>query len=61
LYRRRLLGEIARFAARTITAAIRTLTGERELAVGLVACLSTHGSRANWHPPLNLLVSDGGF
>ena len=61
LYRRRLLGEIARVAARTITAAIRTLTGERELAVGIVACLQTHGSRANWHPHLHLLVTDGGF
>lgn len=39
LYRRRLLGEIARVAARTVTAAIRTLTGERDLAVGIVACL----------------------
>jgi len=34
LYRRRLLGEIARVAARTVTAAIRTLTVEHELAVG---------------------------
>jgi hypothetical protein len=46
LYRRRLLGEIARVAARTVTAAIRTLTGEQDLAVGIVACLQTHGSRA---------------
>ncbi len=61
LYRRRLLGEIARVAARTVTAAIRTLTGERDLAVGLVACLQTQGSRANWHPHLQLLISDGGF
>jgi len=61
LYRRRLLGEIARVAARSITAAIRTLTGERALAVGIVACLQTHGSRANWHPHLHLLVTDGGF
>ena len=30
------LDEIARVAARTITAAIRTLTGERERAVGIV-------------------------
>ncbi len=41
--------------------AIRTLTGERELAVGIVACLQTHGSRANWHPHLHRLVTDGGF
>jgi len=61
LYRRRLLGEIARVAARTVTAAMRTLTGERDLAVGIVACLQTHGSRANWHPHLHLLVTDGGF
>jgi len=61
LYRRRLLGEIARVAARTVTAAIRALTGERALAVGIVACLQTHGSRANWHPHLHLLVTDGGF
>ena len=61
LYRRRLLGEIARVAARTVTAAIRTLTGELALAVGIVACLQTHGSRANWHPHLHLLVTDGGF
>jgi hypothetical protein len=61
LYRRRLLGEIARVAARTVTAAIRTRTGERDLAVGIVACLQTHGSRANWHPHLHLLVTDGGF
>ena len=61
LCRRRLLGEIARVDAGTATAAIRTLTGERELAVGIVACLRTHGSRANWHPHLHLLVIDGGF
>ncbi len=59
LYRRRLLGEIARVAARTVTAAIRTRTGERELAVGIVACVQTPASRANWH--LHLLVTDGGF
>ena len=57
----RLLGEITRVAARTVTAAIRTLTRERELAVGIVACLQTHGSRANWHPQLHLLVTDGSF
>ena len=61
LYRRRRLGDIARVTARTVTAAIRTLTGARELAVGIVACLQTHGSRANWHPHLHLLVTDGGF
>ena len=32
-----------------------------ELAVGIVACVQTHGSRANWHPHLHLLITDGGF
>jgi hypothetical protein len=40
LYRRRLLGEIARIAARTVTAAIRTLTGKRDLVVG-IQCLAS--------------------
>jgi hypothetical protein len=57
VYRRRLLGEIARAAAGTVTAAIRALTGERGLAVGNVTSLQTHGSRANWHPHLHLLAS----
>ena len=61
LYRRALLGDLARVAARTVTAAVRTLTRERRLAVGVVACIQTHGSRANWHPHIHMLVTDGGF
>jgi hypothetical protein len=62
-YRRRLRGEIARVAARTAAAAIRTLTGDRNLAEGIAACLQTHGSRAQRHPHLHLhlLVTDSGF
>ena len=29
--------------------------------MGVVASIQTHGSRANWHPHLHLLVTDGGF
>ncbi len=61
LYRRRLLGEIARIAARIVTAPIRTLTGKHDPTVGIVACLQTHGSRADWYPHLLLLVTVGGF
>jgi len=61
LYRRRLLGEIARVTDRTVTAAIRTLTGKRALIVGIVAGLQTLVSRANWHPHLHLLVTNGRF
>ena len=61
LYRRALLGDLARVAARTVTAAVRALTREPALAVGVVACIQTHGSRANWHPHIHMLVTDGGF
>ncbi len=44
-----------------VTTAVRTLTREPDLAVGIVACLQTHGSLANWHLHLHLLVTDGGF
>lgn len=48
-------------AARTVTAAVRATTGEADLSVGIIACLQTHGSLANWHPHLHLVVTDGGF
>jgi hypothetical protein len=61
LYRRPLLGKIARVAARTVTAAIRATSGEPALSVGIIGCLQTHGSRANWHPHIHMIVTDGGF
>ncbi|MGI9077882.1 MAG: IS91 family transposase [Gemmatimonadaceae bacterium] len=61
LYRRALLGDLARVAARTVTAAIRTLTCEPDLAVGVIACIQTHGSLANWHPHIHMIVTGGGF
>ncbi len=45
----------------SVTAAIRALPGERDLTVGIVACLQTHGARANWHPHRHLRVTDGGL
>ncbi len=44
------VGDLARVAARTITSSIRATVGERDLSVGLVASIQTHGSLANWHP-----------
>ncbi len=55
------VGDLARVAARTITSSIRATVGERDLSVGLVASIQTHGSLANSHPHLHLLVTDGGF
>jgi hypothetical protein len=61
LYDRRLLGDLSRVAARTVTAFIRATLGEHDLSVGIVSSIQTHGSLANWHPHLHLLVTDGGF
>ena len=35
--------------------------GDRELSVGVVASIQTHGALANWHSHLHLRVTDGGF
>jgi hypothetical protein len=61
LYDRRLLGNLSRVAARTVAAFWRATVGEKDLAVGIVSSIQTHGSLANWHPHLHLLVTDGGF
>ena len=61
LYDRTLLGDLSRVAARTVTAFIRATVGEQHLSVGIVSSIQTHGSLANWHPHLHLLVTDGGF
>ncbi len=61
LYRRALLGDLARVVAHIVTAAVRALTQELTLAVGIVGCFQTHGSLANWHPHIHMIVTDGGF
>jgi hypothetical protein len=61
LYHRTLLGDLSHVAARTVTAFIRATLGERDLSVGIVSSIQTHGSLANWHPHLHMLVTDGGF
>ena len=61
LYNRALLGDLCRVAARTVISFIRATVGEGDLSVGIVASIQTHGSLANWHPHLHLLVTDGGF
>ena len=44
-----------------MTAFIRATVGEKDVSVGIVSSIQTHGSLANWHPHLHLLVTDGGF
>ncbi|HVZ47768.1 MAG TPA: ADOP family duplicated permease, partial [Gemmatimonadaceae bacterium] len=44
-----------------MTAAVRTMTREPALRVGVIAPIKTHGSHANWHPHIHMVVTDGGF
>ncbi len=60
LWRRKLLGDLARIAAATTTAFIRAATDE-EVSVGIVLSILTHGSLLNWNPHIHALVTDGGF
>jgi hypothetical protein len=61
LWRRKLLGDLARVAARTAAAFVRSTLDEPELSVGIVLCIQTHGSLLNWQPHIHALVTDGGF
>jgi len=58
LYRRRLLGEIARVAARTVTAAMRTLIGERARRDLRLVAGARHGAVDGDVPPRRAPVPD---
>jgi hypothetical protein len=60
-WRRKLLGDLARIAARTATAFVRATLDEPDVSVGIVMCIQTHGSLLNWQPHIHALVTDGGF
>ena len=60
-WRRKLLGDLARIAARTATDFVRATLDEPELSVGIALCIQTHGSLLNWQPHIHALVTDGGF
>ncbi|MBK7780691.1 MAG: transposase zinc-binding domain-containing protein [Ardenticatenia bacterium] len=60
-WRRKLLGDLARIAARTATDFVRATLNEPELSVGMALCIQTHGSILNWQPHIHALVTDGGF
>jgi hypothetical protein len=61
LWRRDLLGDLARVAAATTTAFIRAAIGDDDLSVGIVLSIQTHGSLLNWNPHVHALITDGGF
>jgi hypothetical protein len=58
-FRRRLLWELCRSAARALTVYLEALTGE-ELVPGIFVVVQTFGDRINFHPHLHLLVTEGG-
>ena len=58
-FKRRLLGELCRSAARSIAVHFEALTGE-ELVPGIIVAVQTFGDRLNFHPRLHLLVTEGG-
>ena len=58
-YRRRLLGELSRAAAKTLTVYFEALTGE-ELVPGIMVAVQTLGDRINFHPHLHFLLTEGG-
>jgi len=58
-YRRKLLGELCRSAARSLAVYFEALTGE-ELVPGIIAAVQTFGDRINFHPHLHLLMTEGG-
>ena len=55
-----LLGDLARVAAGTATAFVRTTTLRRAGAQWVLS-IQTHGSLLNWQPHIHALVTDGGF
>jgi hypothetical protein len=61
LYDRRRLGRVSRVASRTLQAYVQAALGEREAVAGLVVCVQTFGTVAQWHPHLHVLMTDGGF
>jgi hypothetical protein len=61
LWRRKLLRDLARVAARTATTFVRATLEEPELSVGPVLSIQTHGSLLDWRPHVHALVTDGAF
>ena len=47
-WRRKLLGDLARIAARTAKDFVRATLDEPELSVGIALCIQTDGSLLNW-------------
>ena len=58
-FRRGLLGDLCRCAARSLAVYFEALTG-KDLVPGIIAAVQTFGGRINFHPHLHFLVTEGG-
>jgi hypothetical protein len=61
LYDRRLLGMLSRVAYETLRDFMHSTLGEDDVVPGAISSIQTHGTLANWHPHLHVLVTDGAF
>jgi hypothetical protein len=59
-FKRRLLGDLCRYALRSLARYFEVLTGSA-LTPGVVAAIQTFGDRINFHPHLHFLVTEGGM
>jgi hypothetical protein len=52
---------LSRIATRTLRNYVEAALGNREVVPGLIVCVQTFGTVAQWHPHLHVLMTDGGF
>jgi len=60
-FERRLLGELCRAAARTVTTVYRAASGRPDGVPGIVGAIQTFGQLIHWHPHIHALVTEGVF
>ncbi|MDH7502783.1 MAG: transposase zinc-binding domain-containing protein, partial [Verrucomicrobiota bacterium] len=60
-FERRLLGELCRAAARTVTTVYRAASGRPDAVPGMVGAIQTFGQLIHWHPHIHALLTEGVF
>jgi hypothetical protein len=60
-FERRLLGQLFRAAARTVTTVYQSASGRPDAVPGVVGAIQTFGQLAHWHPHIHAVVSEGVF
>jgi len=60
-FERRLLGELCRAAARTVTTVYRAASGRPDAVPGMIGAIQTFGQLVHWHPHIHALVTEGVF